>query len=118
MKIFFEELDGELQPKWLLIKPSRNNITFYPIDFPFERIDDLEDLRFMTIEMADLVKNPKNENQFGVNLLHVEKRLSRTGFHRSYLDEIDYFILLVDDVQEIMEYDLINLMNKRKTSCE
>ncbi|WP_141432456.1 hypothetical protein [Bacillus sp. 03113] len=103
--VYYDELDGQLYPKWLLLKPSKDDITYYSIDSPYERIYDLGDLRLITLELADLLRNDNN-NDLGINLIHIEKRLTGTSFHRSHIDEIDYFILLVDDVQEIMEYTL------------
>ncbi|SDZ51081.1 hypothetical protein SAMN05421736_11570 [Evansella caseinilytica] len=102
MWVYYEETDGELQPKWLILKArTKENCPYYRVDVPFQRFypeDAHDEFHALTITGGDLVRNPLEYSSFGIAV----HRLKDTAD----LDNINFFILLCDDLQEILALDL------------
>ncbi|SDO19210.1 hypothetical protein [Alkalicoccus daliensis] len=100
MKILFEEIEGRLDPKWLLAEVrSEETVSYYSVEGPFERLlpEDLHDAKMMTVSMGDLLVPPETKNIFGIPAARIAADSPEMDLH-----ELDYFILLVDDIQELL----------------
>ncbi|RSL32769.1 hypothetical protein D7Z54_13560 [Salibacterium salarium] len=108
MWVYYEEIDGELQPKWVVVEakqPSEGSIVFYSINQPYDRFypeDFHDDLFVLSIDIGELLQDPFSNHQFGINIDLVETRLKQNGINPEAIYHAEYFIMLCDDLQEVV----------------
>lgn len=112
-KIYYDDIDGELYPKWVLLPngTTDNGFITYNIESPFERFyqeDFHNELKLITVSQGSLTTNPFLRNQFNVNLEQLTLDLAKQGIPGDAIYETDYFIVLVDDLEELLQYDVRN----------
>ncbi|MFZ4452049.1 hypothetical protein [Salibacterium aidingense] len=117
MWVYFEEIDEELQAKWVLVKTNgeqRGALRFYKVSQPVERFyeEDFADLAILSIDMGELVRDPFDDYSFAVNTELVQSRLESSGYDPAMLEKAEYFIMLVEDLEEVMSVDLNLLFDK------
>ncbi|MBU9711120.1 hypothetical protein [Evansella tamaricis] len=102
MWVYYEEIDGLLNPKWVIINAEKeNNFPFYKVNGPFERFfeeDMTDEFRGVTVTMAYLIRDPFEDLSFGITVASLKEKYN--------LDDVTHFILLVDDLQEILNMDI------------
>ncbi|MGJ9384298.1 hypothetical protein [Salipaludibacillus sp. CF4.18] len=109
MWVYFEEIDGELQPKWLIVKAITDvKCPYYTVNGPFERMleEDMLDFHAFTVPLGDMIRDPFKENSIGVPVYKFKADLESKGIDPNLFNDIDYFIMLVDDVQELIEVNI------------
>ncbi len=113
LKIYYDELDGLLSPKLVLLPNILNQdsaILTYSIDIPFERFyqeDFHDDLRIVSISQGALKPCPFYEHQFHIDTNQLKIDLHHQGYDPNAIETSDYFTCLVDDLQELLTYDVV-----------
>ncbi|MGY4689297.1 hypothetical protein [Salibacterium sp. K-3] len=107
MWVYYEEIDGEHQAKWVLVKTDgeqRGSLLFYTVPKSMDHFyeEDFADLAILSVDMGELVRDPFDDSSFAINTDMVQCRLERSGHNPSMLEEAEYFIMLVDDLEEVM----------------
>ncbi|MFD2704043.1 hypothetical protein [Salibacterium lacus] len=115
MWVYYEEIDGELQAKWVLVKTDgeqRGSLLFYTVPESVECFyeEDFADLAILSVDMGELVRDPFDDASFAINIGMVQSRLESSGYDPAMLDEAEYFIMLVEDLEEVMSMDLTLLL--------
>ncbi|MDQ0299689.1 hypothetical protein J2S78_002109 [Salibacterium salarium] len=113
MWVYYEEIDGELNPKWVIVKaelPEESSTTYYSISQPFGRFheeDFHDDFQALSIDMSELVRDPFQDYSVGIDCDLIKNRLQSEGLSAEniYYD-VEYFIMLCDDLEEVMSLDL------------
>jgi hypothetical protein len=106
------DIEGNKGPKWCVLSFSSNSIdwntnTMYiPIETPFQA-QELSDFHHqtmsITVSMGELLRHPDKPQHFGINLPVVKKDAELRG-KNPY--DIEQFILLVGDIEEIMQMEI------------
>lgn len=109
--VYYEDRDGELLPMWLLLPVDlRQEYVTYNIMAPFERIDDFHDsLSAVTVTIGALSKGPFDPYDITIHIPTVRKELFLTGYNPEHLNEADYFILQMADVEELLQLEVRRL---------
>ncbi|MFB5664121.1 hypothetical protein [Alteribacillus sp. HJP-4] len=117
MWIYFDELDGYLHPKWMFVQAyTADAVVFYSINQPFERLlpeDFHDDIHSLSVDISEMVRHSEKPDKFGIHLEKVQERLQKDGLHPDHIFEVDYFIMLCEDVAEIMAVDLKSKFNTK-----
>ncbi|SFM43955.1 hypothetical protein [Salibacterium qingdaonense] len=116
MNVYFEDIDGELQAKWVIVEAGvaegESNTLYYSTDQPIERFypeDFHDDFSALSVSLSELVQDPFEDNSFGINTDLIQGRLKQHKLDPDNLYEVDYFILLCDDLEEFAEIELPTL---------
>ncbi|SFP09278.1 hypothetical protein [Salibacterium halotolerans] len=115
MLVYFDEIDGDLHAKWVLLEarvPEDEHTVYYSTNQDVERFypeDFHDDLKALSISMNELVNDFFDDHRFGININLVKKRLHKSKLSTENIYELDYFILLCDDLEELAEINLPNL---------
>ncbi|MFB5664042.1 hypothetical protein [Alteribacillus sp. HJP-4] len=118
MWIYLEDIEGELHPKWVVLQaklPTDGPVSFYTNNQPFERFnpeDFHDDIHSMSIDMSELLQDPFDDYSFGINIELAAMRLEKGDINPALLEDVEYFILLVDDLQKVMNVRLQNFLNQ------
>ncbi|TWI53989.1 hypothetical protein [Halalkalibacter nanhaiisediminis] len=113
LKIFYEELDGMLSPKLVLLPNILNEdstMLTYSVEIPFERFyqeDFHDDLRIISVSQAALQPCPFYDHQFHMNIHQIRLDIEKQGHDPRSIEETEYFSCLVDDLQELLAYDVV-----------
>ncbi|WYU50009.1 hypothetical protein MHH67_11460 [Bacillus sp. FSL K6-0047] len=109
--VYYEERDGELLPMWLLLPVDlRKEYVTYNLMAPFDRIDDFHDyLSAVTVTMNALTKGPFDPYDITIHVATVRKELILTGYNPEQLNDADYFILQMVDVEELLQLEVRRL---------
>lgn len=109
ISVYYDYYEGELLPKWKVINLKDNNIdwsknfVYIPVEAPFQKksIEDFHsDEMSVTVEMKDLTLNAYKPNAYGINLPNIVARLKE---HDIDPCEVNNFILLVGDIEELLQ---------------
>lgn len=111
MKIFYDEIDGELHPKLMIVPYSSTDSNRLEINLigPFERMhpeDFHDDFQGLTISLGEMLRDPFDDNTFSIDLELVEKYLVKNGISTLVMAEIEYFVMLIDDIEELMQMNV------------
>ncbi|WP_100372156.1 hypothetical protein [Bacillus sp. FJAT-45037] len=110
MKVFYEEIDGSQQPKLLIVPASKSDQTAtYEVCGPFERFYTEEfhdEFRGLTVTLGELLRVRDKPMTFSISLLAVKTFLLQRYGSSDVLDEIDYFVLLIDDIEELLQVEV------------
>lgn len=102
MKVYYEELDGELFPQWLLVPATKNSGTLsFNLTSPFERIeaeDFHDELTIVTVTQAALAIRPLDDTHF---VLYTDQITSDLDVHIP--DAVDYYLIRLEDLEEILQ---------------
>ncbi len=109
--VYYEERDGELLPMWLLLPVRLEEVyVTYHIVAPFERIEDFHDsLSAVTVTMNALSKGVFDPYDITVHIPTVQKEIHLAGYDPERIDETDYFILQMADIEELLQLDVRRL---------
>jgi len=112
-KVYYEDIDGELHPMWILLQASTSEETVsYTIDSPFERFwpEDFHDsMVVITVTQAALHRDPFNEKDFSVSIPQVVKDLTDNKGNLEHLYDADYFLVRLDDLEELLQMNVRTL---------
>lgn len=113
-KIYYDEIDGNLHPKWGLLPnflQEECKEVIYSVESPFERFsqeDFNDEMKLVTVSQGALTACPLYNHQFKINIEQLIRDLTRQNHHIDSIYSIDYFVILVDDLEELLNYDVIN----------
>lgn len=113
LKVYYDEIDGELYPKLVLLPNILNQDSFlltYSVESPFERFyqeDFHDELILISVSQGALTSCPFYEHQFDINVERLRMDLERQGYYPEAIYETDYFTVLVDDLQELLDFDVV-----------
>lgn len=117
ISVYYDYYDDVLSPKWMLIKFKsgeldwNKNYLYVPVNVPFKRklAEDFGGLDLgLTITLVDFVMSEDKPNQFGISFESIKARVNKMrgdGNFPYMLDEINQFILLISDLEEILAID-------------
>ncbi|MDQ0207465.1 hypothetical protein [Alkalicoccobacillus murimartini] len=110
MKVYYEELDGNLLPQWLLL-PAPNTFGSLTVNLsaPFERMeaeDFHDELTIVTITQAALAIRPADQNQF---ILHTDQ--ASKDLEVSMPADIDYYLIRLEDLEEVLQMNVRSFFN-------
>jgi hypothetical protein len=106
-KFYYEYLDGETVPQWLVINVKESEINwckeFIPVSIqhPIEMFDSNElerDSMSVSISPSELTLT-SNENQVGIDSILLKDRLDKHGVE---IFELDYLLIRIVDLEEIL----------------
>ncbi|MCJ8008941.1 hypothetical protein ACFFF5_21240 [Lederbergia wuyishanensis] len=112
MKIFYEEIDGMLNPKLMIIPFSAETQTHrvqVDVEASFEQMysDDFhDDFKALTITQGEMLRDHFKETTFLIDIKLVEQSLLKQEIYPELIYEIDYFVMLIDDVEELLQMDV------------
>ncbi|MFK3937541.1 hypothetical protein ACI2JA_08515 [Alkalihalobacillus sp. NPDC078783] len=102
MKVYYEEIDSQLFPQWLLLPATSLDTSLtVQIDAPFERMepeDFHDDLTVVTVTQAALAIRSIDETHF---VLHTDQVKNDLETHIP--DSIDYFLIRLEDLEEVLQ---------------
>ncbi|WP_144559933.1 hypothetical protein [Shouchella miscanthi] len=109
--VYYEERDGQLLPIWLLLPVQmEDDYVTYNLIAPFERIEDFHDsLSAVTVTMSTLSKGIFDPYDITIHVPTVQKEIHLAGYDPERINEADYFILQMADVEEILQLDVKRL---------
>lgn len=110
LSVYYEEIDGLLLPLWLLV-PARTvkDYETYSVEAPFERFypeDFHDDLSLVTITQGALTRCPFIDGQFDIHIPTVKTDLNSNGKPSDSLNSANYFLIRIDDLEELLQYSL------------
>ncbi|MFD2704175.1 hypothetical protein [Salibacterium lacus] len=110
MKVFYEEIDGGKYPQMVFLPADlSDHATWFKLQGPFEEIppEDLhEDLKVLTITIGELIRDPCEDNSFGVSTKNVLKLCDDLEIPDDQLQDIDYLAVYMDALEEVMQLDV------------
>ncbi|WP_017727089.1 hypothetical protein [Halalkalibacterium ligniniphilum] len=110
IKVFYEELNGVLHPKWVILEnrlASGDSLIHYQIEGPFERFseEDFElDRPYVSVSQGALTVTSPKVVSINIQQLHMD--LLKQGLNPNSIYEAAAFVLLVDDLQELLSFDV------------
>ncbi|WP_100406226.1 hypothetical protein [Bacillus solitudinis] len=112
LKIYYDEIDGELYPKWMMLPryDAEHEARTYSIEGPFERfsVEDFhDDLKLLSVTQGALKQCPFHDHQFDIDLEQLKRDLQRQEHDPEAVYETEYYMVLVDDLQELLAYDVM-----------
>lgn len=110
MKIFYEEVDGILNPK-LLIVPADTQKEHVAINIsgPFSRMypeDFHDDFKGLTISQGEMFRDHFDETRFLIDIKLVKQYMLKQEINPALIYEIEHFVMLLDDVEELLQMDV------------
>lgn len=117
LSVYYDEIDGELNPTWILL-PAKTSEEYenYSIEAPFERFypEDFHDcLNIVTVTQGAMTKCPFIDMQFDIHIPTVKQDLLAQGKHGDSIYEADYFLVRMDDLEEVLQMEVRNKFNWR-----
>lgn len=115
IRVYYDELDGKLYPKLILLpnqpvyQQKLHNLQ-YTLQSPFERMhqeDFHDDLKIISVSQGALKQSLEATYQFHLNLEQLKKDLEHMHHDPDAVYETDYFSVLVDELEELLSYDVI-----------
>ncbi|MEC2073201.1 hypothetical protein [Alkalihalophilus marmarensis] len=111
LKVYYDEIDGELQPKWVMLpwSEAEHHVRTYSVEAPFERFyqeDFHDDLKLVSVTQGALTQCPFIDHQFDINLQQVQRDLIRQDHDPEAVYETNYYVVLVDDLEELLNYSV------------
>lgn len=115
IRVYYEESDGQLQPKLVLLpnyvhSNETDNEFSYIIEGPFERFhqeDFHDDLKTISLSLGVLKLSMLSELMFTIDIQQLQADLAHMSYDPDVVYEADYFIVLVDDLQELLAFDVL-----------
>ncbi|ARK28738.1 hypothetical protein [Halalkalibacter krulwichiae] len=110
LKIYYDDIDGELIPKLAMLPRQADELLSYSVEGPYERFyqeDFHDDLKLLSVSQGALTSCPFHDHQFDINLEQLKRDLERLEHDPEAVYETDYYVVLVDDLQELLSYDVI-----------
>ncbi|PSL41752.1 hypothetical protein B0H94_11865 [Salsuginibacillus halophilus] len=111
MKVLYDDYDGIRKPFRALLEASFDEPTKWYSLSSAEKVDtDLvdENLTSVTITSSHLIRN-KDHNQLGVDVASVESFCRYIGIGDE-LYEVDYFLVMLEDIEEVMQLNLRTIL--------
>lgn len=110
MKVFYDDIDGDLYPK-LLIVPAATGADHVSFDItaPFERMyseDFHDDFKGLTITQGEMLRDHVTETTVLIDLEMVKHFMMKREINPAMLYDVDYFVMLLDDIEELLQMDI------------
>lgn len=109
-KVYYNDIDGELQPMWMILPANvADQSAFYSLNAPFERFypeDFYDEMKSISISQGELLRSPTDPYAFGISHDLVKRFLMNNGQSPELLYEVDYFIVRIVDLEELMQMDV------------
>lgn len=110
MKVFYDDIDGKLYPKLVLLPISKENEFFlYNLESPFERFyqeDFHDDLMLITVSQGALKQNPFLDNGINIDTEQLKTDLLNQEYDPEAIFHADYFVILIDDLEELLQFEI------------
>ncbi|NEU29263.1 hypothetical protein GN156_00495 [bacterium LRH843] len=109
IRVYYDDIDGNLNPQWILLPIQNKETAAYSIDAPFERFwpEDFHDsLAVLTVTQAALLRDQSNLRNFSIFIPRVLEDLTSASSNNSLLHEAEYFLVRLDDLEEVMKMDV------------
>ena len=114
LRVYYEEIDDELFPMWILLPVHTNNeYESYTIEAPFERFfpeDFHDELINITVSLGALTKGATT-NQFSIHIPTVRRDLISGNHQAEMIDEADNFLIRMVDLEELLQFDVRMYIN-------
>ncbi|WYP26821.1 hypothetical protein NSQ54_01510 [Alkalihalobacillus sp. FSL W8-0930] len=105
MKVYYEEMDGQLFPQWLLLPATSLHAPLsVQLDAPFERMeaeDFHDDITVVTVTQAALAIRAIDETHF---VLHTDQVKNDLETHIP--DSVDYYLIRLEDLEEVLQMNV------------
>jgi hypothetical protein len=115
MRVYYDELEGLLYPKLLIVPASTEQLTpTYKLDVPFERFnaeDFHDEFKGLTITLGELIRVANHETTFSVHIPSVRTFLTQRYGSDQHLEGIEHFVILLDDLEELLQVDVRKWVN-------
>jgi hypothetical protein len=115
MRVYFDELDGLLFPKLLIVPASTKHSTqTFQLETPFERFtaeDFHDEFKGLTITLGELIRVANHETTFSVHIPSVRTFLTKRYGSDQHLENIEHFVILIDDLEELLQVDVRKWIN-------
>lgn len=110
MKVFYDEVDGELFPKLLIVQADidKEHMSI-DVSGPFIRMfpeDFHDDFKGLTISQGEMLRDHFNETTFLIDIKLVKQFMLKREINPALIYELEYFVMLLDDVEELLQMDL------------
>ncbi len=110
MKIFYEDIDGMLNPKLLIVTADHSTERML-IDTTnsFSRMqpeDFHDDFKGLTISQGEMLRDHFKDTTFLIDIKLVKKYMIKQEINPALLYDIEYFVMLLDDVEELLQIDV------------
>ncbi len=112
MKIYYDEIDGNLYPKLLIVPFSADDYTnrvSIDITAPFERMyaeDFHDDFKALTITQTEMLRDHDMETVILIDIELVKRFMKNNSIDESMMPEVEYLVMLLDDVEELLQMDV------------
>ncbi|GIN93378.1 hypothetical protein J22TS1_44290 [Siminovitchia terrae] len=112
MKILYEEIDGTLNPKLMIIPFSAETQTHrvqIDVESSFERIyleDFHDDFSGLTISQGEMLRDHFDETKFLIDIKLVKQYMLKREINPALIYELEHFVMLLDDVEELLQMDI------------
>ena len=112
LKVYYDEIDGELIPKWVMMPriKEKGAVQLFSVESPYARFyqeDFHDELRLISVSQGALKQCPYHDHQFHIDIEQLQNDLLRQDHDPEAVFETDYFVALVDDLQELLAYDVV-----------
>lgn len=110
LKVYYDEVDGHHYPKLIIVPAdSSQEHVSYNVQSPFERMfpeDFHDDFKAITISQGELLRNNFENKRFIIDINLVKQSLIKREIYPDMIYEIDYFTILIDDLEELLQMDI------------
>lgn len=112
MKIYYEEIDGMMHPKLLIVPFSTDTQVerlSINIEAPFERMypeDFHDDFKGLTISQGEMLRDHVKDTTILIDLELVKRFMIKNDINPTMIFEVEYFVMLLDDIEEILQLDV------------
>lgn len=107
LSVYYDEIEGKLYPKLLLVPAEMDKqYATYSIEAPFCRFyseDFNESVKIISVSQGALTRDPFNPSCFSIFIPQVIKDLSIYNDDMSLLNDADYFMIQMEDLEEVMK---------------
>ncbi|TSB47155.1 hypothetical protein [Alkalicoccobacillus porphyridii] len=110
LNVYFDELDGILNPQWMLITTKTDEeYMSVTIDSPFERFyqeDFHDEMAIITVTSGAMTRDPFKDRQFSIHIPTVKIDMTSNDIHPDNIYQADYFLIRLEDLEELLQFDV------------
>ncbi|KMK77712.1 hypothetical protein [Alkalihalobacillus pseudalcaliphilus] len=119
LSVYYDEMDGELQPQWMLL-PADFSGTYatYSLNMPYQRFymeDFHDDLAIITVTQASLTKDAFYPHGYAIHIEQLRQDLRQNGQSTS-IEHADYFLVRFDDLEDVLQMSVRNQFSESDTT--
>ncbi|MGG1638259.1 hypothetical protein [Paenibacillus sp. NRS-1760] len=122
LSVYFDYLEAELVPIWMIIKFKHGGIDwnqeclYIPVHLPFHRYlaEDFDDqIVSLSIAQTELVVSAERPQHFGINLPTVKRTISKLRGEKYaphfIMDDIQQLVIQICDIEEVLQLNVISI---------